>query len=99
MRNKPGIIFALLVSLAGCGEKPESAGTKVVFQRVEVPVQRPCPVTKPARPAPLARPLPTDPARLVDMLVAKLQEWAGAGGYGERADAAITTCTKAAAPP
>jgi hypothetical protein len=86
---------AVVTTLAGCGGgPPESAGTKVVYQRVEVPVPRPCPVTRPAKPSPLARPLPIDPARLVDLLAAKLLELMGPGGYVERADAAIVTCTK-----
>jgi hypothetical protein len=99
MRINLGIIVALSVALTACGPTHvDSPGTKVVFQRVEVPVQQPCPVTKPVRPGPLARPLPVDPARLVDLLAAKLQEWAGVGGYGERADAAIATCLKAHSP-
>jgi hypothetical protein len=97
-KNSPArtcAIFALVALLAGCGgDHVESAGTKVVYQRVEVPVPTPCPVTKPAKPKPLARPLPADPARLIDLLVAKLTELMGPGGYVERADAAITTCTK-----
>ena len=87
------VAAALCVALAACGGHVESAGTKVVYQEVIKEVQRPCPATKPLRPAPLARPLPQDPARLVDLLVAKLTEWAGPGGYGERADAVIATCT------
>jgi hypothetical protein len=87
------VVVALL--LAGCGgNPPETAGTRVVYQTVEKEVPRPCPVTKPAKPKPLARPLPADPARLIDLLVAKLTELMGPGGYVERADAAITTCTK-----
>jgi hypothetical protein len=86
---------AATLLLAGCGaDHVDSAGTRVVYQTVEKEVPRPCPVTKPAKPAPLARPLPADPARLIDLLAGKLLEWAGPGGYGERADAAITTCTK-----
>jgi hypothetical protein len=89
------VAAATVFLLAGCNDsRPESAGTKVVYQRVEVPVQRPCPVTRPAKPLPLARPLPIDPARLVDLLAAKLLELMGPGGYVERADAAIATCTK-----
>jgi hypothetical protein len=82
------------IMLASCGEHPESAGTKVIYQTVEKEVPRPCPVTKPVKPKPLARPLPVDPARLIDLLAAKLLEWAGPGGYGERASQAIDICTK-----
>jgi hypothetical protein len=88
-------IVLLALALAGCaGGHVESPGTKVIFKDRFVEVPRPCPVTKPVKPKPLARPLPSDPARLVDLLAGKLLEWAGPGGYGERADAAITTCTK-----
>jgi hypothetical protein len=80
--------------LLGLRASTESAGTKVVYQTVEKEVQRPCPVTVPTKPAPLAKPLPSDPARLVDLLTAKLIEWAGTGGYGERADDALKVCTK-----
>jgi hypothetical protein len=86
------LIIAPLLLMA-C-EHPQSAGTKVVYQTVEKEVQRPCPVTVPTKPAPLAKPLPSDPARLVDLLTAKLIEWAGTGGYGERADDALKVCTK-----
>lgn len=95
---KRSLAFAALVMaaliLAGCGDHPQSAGTKVVYQTVYKETQRPCPVTKPERPAPLARPLPADPGALVDVLTAKLEEWAGKGKYGDRADAAIDTCLK-----
>ena len=87
-------IFAAAICflLSNCTTTGEP-GIKVEYREVLKEVPRPCPVLKPTRPAPLARPLPTDPARIVDLLVAKLTEWAGAGGYGERADAAIDTCT------
>lgn len=98
IRNALAYAALLLAALiiAGCDSHPQSVGTKVVFQEVVKEVPRPCPVTNPTRPAPLARPLPTDPGALVSLLVGKLLEWAGPGGYGERADAAITTCTKPA---
>lgn len=90
------MLFALLMALpAACSQTPRPApGTRVVYQDVVREVQRPCPVAIPQRPAPLARPLPDSPARLVDLLTAKLKEWAGEGGYGDRADAALHTCTE-----
>jgi hypothetical protein len=89
------IAAGLLAFLNACGDQhPVSVGQKVVYQEARVEVPRPCPVTKPVRPKPLTRPLPSDPARLVDLLAGKLLEWAGAGGYGDKADAAISTCTK-----
>ena len=83
----------LPTALAGCGagERP-APQIKVEYRDVYRETQKPCPVKRPALPKPLARPFPTDPARLVDLLTAKLTEWAGAGGYGERADGAILRC-------
>lgn len=85
-------ILALAFLLLGCSTP---TATKVEFQTVKVEVQKPCPVTKPVIPAKLTRPLPSDPARLIDLLTAKLLQWAGPGGYGERADAALDTCVSA----
>jgi len=82
-------ILAVLV-LAGCAT-PKPA---IEIRTVEVPVveQRPCPVQIPKRPDPLARPLPSDANELARLLAAKLDEWAGAGGYGEQAEAALKRC-------
>lgn len=91
--RKAIITLGVIVCISACATTQPS-GTKVIFKDVQVEVPRPCPVTKPAPPSPLVRPLPSDPARLVDLLVAKLIEWAGPGGYGERADAALDTCIK-----
>lgn len=84
-----------VILLAGCASTnspPPAVEIRTVTKTVEV--SKPCPVTKPARPAPLARPLPTDAIALAAMLGSKLLEWSGSGGYGDRADAAIDTCTK-----
>ncbi len=89
---KKGPTLAVMLALSAC--TTPQPGIKVEYREVLKEVQRPCPVTKPVTPAPLARPLPADPARLLDLVVAKLTEWAGPGGYGERADAAIETCTR-----
>lgn len=88
-----GLNLVAGLTFAACSTTSQPA-VKVVYQEVVKEVQRPCPVTKPVTPGKLDRPLPADPARLVDLLVAKLLEWAGPGGYGERADSAIETCTK-----
>jgi len=88
---------ALALALAACAGKPLPAPAPAVVVEYRdrlVEVQRPCPAQRPTRPTPLARPLPRTPAQLVDLLTAKLTEWAGAGGYGDRADAAIKTCTE-----
>lgn len=88
-------IFAL--SACGTGVTPPPA-VEVRTQTAIKEVSKPCPVTIPERPAPLAKPLPTDAVRLAALLGAKLVEWAGPGKYGERADAALRQCTKASQP-
>lgn len=88
---------ALAVALAtpACAPTPRPApGVRVEYRDVVKEVQRPCPARVPARPAPLERPLPDSPARLIDLLTAKLAEWAGEGKYGDQADAALRACTK-----
>ena len=89
---RPTLILLPLL-LAGCGPRPEP-GVRVETVEVLVEVQKPCPVTKPARPAPLAKPLPTDAVQLAALLAGKLLEVMGPGGYVERADAAIERCVK-----
>ncbi len=81
-----------LLLLAGCSGAPRPE--RVVIQKQVVEVQKPCPVTAPDRPAPVGA-LPADARDAVLTLAAKLLEWSGAGGYGDRADAAIGICTKA----
>lgn len=94
MGNKKITIAAFLLSAcATTGDPSPAVSIKTVTRTVEV--QRPCAVTKPVRPLPLARPLPDDMGRLLALVSGKLAEWSGPGGYGERADAAIDTCTKA----
>lgn len=88
--------WMLLIMLAGCATTPKPC-PPVQLPRVETievvrTVAKPCAVTKPAIPAPLARPLPTGSDALIAVLVEKLAQWAGEGGYGERADKAISEC-------
>lgn len=93
------LIIAPFALLAACGTgvtPPPAVEVRTVVKTVEV--AKPCPVTIPERPAPLAKPLPTDAVRLAALLGAKLVEWAGPGKYGERADAALRQCTKASQP-
>lgn len=81
------------LALAGCTTTqtaPPAVEIREVTKTVEV--QKPCPVTIPQRPAKLATPLPDDAVRLAALLGAKLVEWAGPGGYGDRADAALRKC-------
>lgn len=84
------------LALAGCATTQDCppAGVKVVYQPVTKETQRPCAVTVPKRPDPLPAALPVDAIKLAALLGAKLAEWSGPGGYGERADAALRTCTK-----
>jgi hypothetical protein len=94
MRIVPTLAMAsfLFFALPGCGPRPEP-GIRVEYREVVKEVQRPCPVERPERPKPLDRPLPKSSGRLVDALTAKLAEWAGEGGYGEKADQALAKCT------
>jgi hypothetical protein len=87
--------LAALLLLSGCATAPKAPVVpNVQIQTVTKEVQRPCHVTKPVRPAKLAQPLPTDSEALAALLGAKLIEWAGEGGYGDRAESAIATCSK-----
>jgi hypothetical protein len=82
--------IVVLTACAGA-TPPPAVETRIVTKTVEV--QKPCPVTVPVRPAPLAKPLPTDLGKLVAALGAKLVEYAGPGRYADKADAALKTCT------
>lgn len=91
------IALASVAALSACTGTVPPPAVEVRTQTVIKEVAKPCPVTKPVRPAPLAKPLPTDLARFAATVLAKLTEWSGPGGYGDRADAAIATCQKAGA--
>lgn len=86
-------VILLCLPAAMCGERPEP-GIQVRTVEVIKEVQRPCPVTKPVKPAPIAKPYPSDAVQLAALLALKLAEYAGPGGYAERADAAIERCVK-----
>lgn len=92
--NKISLLIAAALLLAGCAGREERPQVRIEYQDRLVEVVKPCPAEKPERPAKLARPLPGTPAQLIDVLVAKLTEWAGPGGYGEKADAVIDACVK-----
>lgn len=85
------LIFSLL--LAGCAQGPGAVEVRTVEVIKEVMV--PCPAVAPARPAKLG-PLPADAAGALLVVSAKLLEYAGAGGYADRAEDALSTCSKAA---
>jgi hypothetical protein len=85
--------FVIMACLpAAMCTRPDQPGIQIRTVEVVREVQRPCPVVKPQRPSQLAKPLPTDAVQLAALLGAKLLEWAGPGGYGERADAALARC-------
>ena len=83
------LVIALLV--AGCARTPPPA-VEVRTQVVTREVMRPCPVTIPKRPAPLARPLPSDAVALAAVLGIKLGEYSGAGAWADRAERALERC-------
>lgn len=86
-------LLPVALTLAACGANCPPPAVEIKTVEVIKEVMRPCPVTIPQKPGALARPLPTDTAALAALLGAKLAEWAGPGGYGERAEAALKTCT------
>lgn len=86
---KLSLTTALLAVLAGCATT--EPGVRVETIEVVKTIQRPCPGVAPERPAPLG-PLPTDAVKLAAVLGAKLAEWSGSGGYGDRADAIMARC-------
>jgi hypothetical protein len=96
-KHKALCVTSVAVSLfiggcAGDNCPPAAISDHTVVRTVET--MRPCAVAIPARPAPLALPLPTDAVALAATLALKLREWAGPGQYGDTADAALKTCTK-----
>lgn len=86
------LVFSIALLLAGCATGPRPVKIETVERVVEV--QRPCPVAKPARPAKVGT-LPANVLDTVKLLAAKLLEYAGPGGYADKADAALTLCTGA----
>lgn len=98
------ILIALCASVAGCATGPSpdhvsSVADRVVYKTVYKAVRQPCPAKEPAAPNPkLARPRPTDPAVLVDLLLAKLKEYDGPGEYVDRVHDFAAICTKPVPP-
>jgi hypothetical protein len=90
------ITLAFPFCLAACSTTPKPCPPaqlpKVETIEVVRTVAKPCPVTQPIKPAPLAKPLPTKSDALIAVLVEKLAEYAGQGGYAERAEQAIASC-------
>jgi len=84
------LIVIAFFALTAC--QTDQPGIRVETQTVVKEVMVPCPGTKPARPAPLSRPLPTDPVQLAALLGAKLAEYAAKGMYADQADAIMDRC-------
>jgi hypothetical protein len=83
------LILPSLFLLSACAhEGPVRIETVTVTKEV----QRPCPGTKPKRPEPLARPLPSDLEQLAAVLAAKLGEYALPGQYADQAEAIMDRC-------
>lgn len=85
------LILALGLGLSACAGKPKPA-IDIKFVEVVVEVQKPCPGEKPVRPAPLARPLPSDLGQLAATLAKKLAEYSDPGNYADQADAFVDRC-------
>lgn len=83
------ILWGPFALICACSQPAVRVRTVEVVKEV----QRPCAVTKPVRPAPIG-PLPADAVQLAAVLGAKLIEFAGPGGYAERAERALTICTE-----
>lgn len=87
-----------MLGAAGCAstKSPPAVEVHVVEKLVEI--QRPCPVKKPDRPGPLARPLPTDSIQLNALLALKLADYAAPGGYTDKLEALLAICMKETTP-
>lgn len=101
MKHKLACVTCALLPLytTACASDNTRPAVEVRIVEKLVEVQKPCPVQKPDRPAPLARPLPGDSTQLAALLALKLADWAGPGGYGDRAEMALNRCLSAASAP
>jgi len=89
------MLLAPFALLAGCGTgavPPPAVEIRTVTKTVEV--QRPCPVTQPARPLRLVKPLPTDAVKLAATLGSALAAYSAPGAWADRMEAALNECTK-----
>lgn len=88
--------IGLLLITTSCGTgvtPPPAVEVRTVVKTVEI--AKPCPVSKPARPARLAKPLPTDAIKLAATLGAALAQYTAPGAWADRMEAALNTCLKA----
>lgn len=91
--SRAALLFATL-AITGCGAVQTRPAVEIRTVEVVKETQRPCPVSIPPRPTPLARPLPSDSVALAALLGAKLVEIMGPGGTIDRYEAALRICTK-----
>ena len=85
------VLISASLTLAACSHAPAPVDVRIQERTVEV--MRPCPVEVPTRPAPIdGATLPEDARDALRIVTAKLLEWAGQGGYGDRAEAALAVC-------
>ncbi len=81
----------IVLALTGCTTAPPPVEVRI--QERVVTVSAPCPVTIPERPATLrAEDLPDDARDALRVAVGVLLGWQAAGGYGDRAEAALRIC-------
>jgi hypothetical protein len=92
------VIVATLFALTACSATSPPPAVQIKTVEVVKEIQRPCPVKKPERPGPLARPLPTDSIRLNALLALKLADYAAPGGYTDKLEALLAICTKETTP-
>ena len=83
-------VLALALALTACSQ-PTPPATQIKIQRETVEVVRVCPDALPRRPSAIGA-LPSDLQKLAATLGARLMEWAGPGGYGDRIEAAHGAC-------
>jgi len=83
------LTFCLLPFIAACSHS--EPGVRIETVEVIKEVQKPCPGPRPERPAPLKNP-PSDAVALAATLAAKLAEYAGQGGYADRAESIFDIC-------
>lgn len=83
-------LIVAMLALSACSQ-PTPPATQIKIERETVEVMRVCPETLPRRPASIGV-LPADLQKLAATLGAKLLEWSGPGGYGERVEAAHGAC-------
>lgn len=104
------LLCAIAILLVGCASNSPNKHvepTKAASKKVTVSTSyknsdevitvkgRRCRLVNPTQPKDLPSSLPYDkPMELIDILTAKLYEWAGPGGYGDKVSKVINDCTR-----